>query len=125
MAVFHDDSLGLEVFVERLFAEVFAKSGHLESSEWCGHVGLVVGVDEAGAGVDALGNAHGLVEVVGQHTGRKPVLSGVGAPNNLEKRQLSSNTDNVLSSALLSSGKALSSGQNPASRQFLFSKSSQ
>ena len=34
-------------------------------------------------------------------------------------------TDNVLSSALLSSGKALSSGQNPASQQFLFSKSSQ
>ena len=34
-------------------------------------------------------------------------------------------TDNALSSALLSSGKALSSGQNPASQQFLFSKSSQ
>ena len=34
-------------------------------------------------------------------------------------------TDNALSSALLSSGKALSSGQNPASREFLFSKSSQ
>ena len=34
-------------------------------------------------------------------------------------------TDYALSSALLSSGKALSSGQNPASRQFLFSKSSQ
>ena len=34
-------------------------------------------------------------------------------------------TDNALSSALLSSGKALSSGQNPASRQILFSKSSQ
>ena len=34
-------------------------------------------------------------------------------------------TDNALSSALLSSGKALSSGQNPASQQFLLSKSSQ
>ena len=34
-------------------------------------------------------------------------------------------TDNSLSSALLSSGKALSSGQNPASELFLFSKSSQ
>ena len=86
MAIFHDDSLGLEVLVEGLFPEVFAKAGHLESAEGCGHVGLVVGVDEARPGVDALGNAHGLVEVVGQHTGRKPVLSGVGAPNNLERK---------------------------------------
>ena len=34
-------------------------------------------------------------------------------------------TDYALSSALLSSGKALSSGQNPASRQFSFCKISQ
>ena len=87
VAVFHDDSLGLEVLVECLFPEVFAESGHFESAEGRGHVGLVVGVDEARSGVDTLGNAHGLVEVVGQHTGGKTVLSGVGAPNNLGERK--------------------------------------
>ena len=48
-------------------------------------------------------------------------------PYSFHGRELQSkpNTDNALSSVLLSSGKALSSGQNPASQQFLFSKSSQ
>ena len=52
--VLESDSLRLEVLVERLLSEVLAEAGHLESAEGGRDVCLVISVDEAGAGVDAL-----------------------------------------------------------------------
>ena len=62
--ILHCDCFGLQVLVQRVFAEVLAKAALLETAERCGDVGLVIAVDEAGAGLDAFAKLHCLVNVV-------------------------------------------------------------
>ena len=52
--VLESDGLRLEVLVERLLSQILAEPRHLESAERSGDVCLVISVDEAGAGIDAL-----------------------------------------------------------------------
>lgn len=62
----------------RVPTQVFAKAGLLEASEGRSHVGLVVGVDEDGPGLQALAHVHGLVDVPGEDSGGQAVFGVVG-----------------------------------------------
>jgi len=75
------DGLGLEVLVERLPAKVLAEPGPLEPAKGGRHVRLVVHIDEAGSGLDVLGDVERLVDVLREHARRQTVLCVVRPGN--------------------------------------------
>jgi hypothetical protein len=54
LLVFNNDAFSFEIFIESFFAQIFPESRLLEPAERGRHIRLVVGVDEAGSGMDFL-----------------------------------------------------------------------
>src|SRR5690349_19072665 len=75
-----DDRLQLGVVVHTLGAELPADAGALEATERRVEVHVVL-VHRVGAGADAAGDVHALVDVVGPHRPGEAVLAVVGDPH--------------------------------------------
>jgi len=81
--VLNGDGFGPQVFIQRFLAQIFTKPGLLEASKRSGYVGLVVGVDEASARLQAIGNPQCLVDVAGKDTRCQAEFGIVGSLQHL------------------------------------------
>lgn len=79
----HCNGLGLQIVVQTILAEFAANAGVLVAAEGCLWQDGIVAVDPDGAGVDAVGVLHGLVDVVGNDARSKTIFDIIGSFNHL------------------------------------------
>lgn len=80
---FHGNCLGLQIVVQTVFAQFATNAGVLVATEGCLRQDGIIAIDPNGAGIDAIGKLHGLVDVVGDDAGGEAVLHIVGTLNHL------------------------------------------
>jgi len=83
LRVLNGDGFGPQVFIQRFLAQILTKPGLLEASKRSGDVGLVVGVDEASARLQAISDPQRLVDVAGKDTRCQTEFGIVGSLQHL------------------------------------------
>lgn len=84
-SVFHRNTFGLQVFVERFLAQVLTETTLLESPKWGCDVRLVVRVDEHSTSLDFFGKPQCLGNVFGENARCQSKFGGVGSLKNTIK----------------------------------------
>jgi len=77
------DRLHLGVLSQAILTQLSANAALLEPTEWGSSVEGVVGVDPDSASPDVMSEGEGVLDALGDHTGRKTISGGIGASNHV------------------------------------------